>query len=225
MPEAQSPTASIAAGSGAEAAEVEDAFILRLYIRSPPAKSAEPQSSERARLHGGFVVCKGQSTEPPNQPPQFHMYSRSEGARGPGSGADIAKETFTAAPILVALYNCCRRWWMQSRAPECFHVVPRDSELHALVEVLEIEAASQDFGATLHAATPCEAYRVGLYDILEVKVRLKLQGARSIQTMKLKKSRTEVSLNPLKKEEEGLAAAPLYLKFQTVSDQFVCEVS
>ena len=57
---------------------------------------------------------------------------------------------------------------------------------HALVEVLEIEAASEDFGATLHAATPCEvgcggllcafalrlrslrveAYRVGLYDIL-----------------------------------------------------------
>eukprot|EP00439_Symbiodinium_sp_Y106_P023328 s2591_g2.t2 len=78
-----------------------------------------------------------------------------------------------------------------------------------------------DFGATLHAATPCEAYRVGLYDILlathcvrakwfeklleevQVKVRLKLQGARSIQTMRLKKSRTEVSLNPLKKEEEG----------------------
>jgi len=86
------------------------------------------------------------------------------------------------------------------------------------------EHVAQDFGATLHAATPCEAYRVGLYDILlathcvrakwykhfeklleevQVKVRLKLQGARSIQTMKLKKSRTEVSLNPLKKEEEG----------------------
>jgi len=29
------------------------------------------------------------------------------------------------------------------------------------------EHVAQDFGATLHAATPCEAYRVGLYDILE----------------------------------------------------------
>jgi len=42
-----------------------------------------------------------------------------------------------------------------------------------------------------------------LLEEVQVKVRLKLQGARSIQTMKLKKSRTEVSLNPLKKEEEG----------------------
>ena len=33
---------------------------------------------------------------------------------------------------------------------------------HALVEVLEIEAASQDFGATLHAATPCEVGCGGL---------------------------------------------------------------
>ncbi|CAE7374428.1 egl-4 [Symbiodinium sp. CCMP2456] len=106
------------------------------------------------------------------------------------------------------------------------------------------EHVAQDFGATLHAATPCEAYRVGLYDILlathcvrakwykhfeklleevQVKVRLKLQGARSIQTMKLKKSRTEVSLHPMKKEEEGLPAA-LYLEPQ-ISDQLVCEVS
>ena len=103
--EAQSPTASIAAGSGAEAAEVEAGPFLRaeppfaflssgrfhsapVHTISPGKKrrAAEPQSSERARLHGGFVVCKGQSTEPPNQPPQFHMYSRSEGARGPGSG-------------------------------------------------------------------------------------------------------------------------------------------
>ncbi|CAJ1369161.1 unnamed protein product [Effrenium voratum] len=77
------------------------------------------------------------------------------------------------------------------------------------------EHIAQDYGASMHAATPCEVYRVGFYDVLlatsvvrakwykhfeklieevEAKVRLKLQGARSISLMKMRKSRTETNL-------------------------------
>lgn len=76
------------------------------------------------------------------------------------------------------------------------------------------EHIAYEYGAAMHAATSCEAYRVSFYDLLlatsvvrakwykhfeklieevEAKVRLKLSGARSISLMKMRKSRSETT--------------------------------
>lgn len=80
-----------------------------------------------------------------------------------------------------------------------------------------------EYGASIHAATVCEAYRVSFFDLLlatsvvrakwykhfeklieevEAKVRLKLSGARSISMMKMRRSKTETSFGY--RPDEGL---------------------